>query len=133
MARYRTVNLEPPGYAHLQRLQKDIEKATGFSPNLGQVVERALQCLEDAQRGGAWLSPKEAAPRFEERHQREIMSIIAQLFAARILPERSLQRVDFDRANNQLVVWTAEGDEHRLFCVKEPVTDASGVGSGGTR
>ena len=128
---FKNVNLKPPGYAHLQRLQKDIEKATGYSPNLGQVVERALDCLDDAQSGGAWLSPKEAAPRFEERHQREIISLIAQLFAARVL-DQSLEKIDFDRDNNRVTVWTSGGAEHRLFCVKEPITEKSGVGDGGS-
>ena len=32
---------DPPGYAHLQRLQRDIEKATGRRINSGQLVARA--------------------------------------------------------------------------------------------
>ena len=127
---FKNVNLKPPGYAHLQALQKDIEKATGYSPNLGQVVERALQCLDDCQSGHAWLSAKEAAPRFEERHQREIRSIVAQLLA-RVVPEQSLQGIDFDRAKNTVTVMLSDGQALPLFALKEPVTE-KGVGDGGS-
>ena len=127
--KFKNVNLEPACYEILVGLQKDIKKTTGLRPNLGQIVERALQCLADAQRGEAWLSPKEAAPRFEERHQREVTSILAQ-FIARALPEQSLQGIDFDRAKNTVTVTLSDGQALPLFAVKETVTESSGAGSG---
>ena len=128
-SRYQNVNIKPVTYQHLSRLKEDIKKASGLNPSLGQVVARALVCLDDAQRGQAWLSPKEAAPQFEERHQREVTSLIAQLIA-RILPERSLQGVDFDRGKNTVSVTLSDGQALPLFAVKETVTEPSGAGSG---
>ena len=128
-SKFRTVNLAQPAYEVLVGLQKDIQTATGFAPTIAQTCARALQCLADAQRGGAWLSPKEAAPRFEERHQREVTSIVAQ-FIARALPEQSLQGIDFDRAKNTVTVTLSDGRALPLFAVKETVTESSGAGSG---
>ena len=46
---------------------------------LGDTVERAINCLEDAHGGRAWLSPAEMGPLMAERFQNHLAAVVAQL------------------------------------------------------
>ena len=77
MSRYSAINSDPTGYAHLQRLHPGHRKSNE-SAGLIQDNWSNGRCSLSRRRPksrGAWLSPKEAAPQFEERHRREITSI----------------------------------------------------------
>ena len=63
---------------------------------ISDTIDRALECLEDADSRGAWLSPKEAEPVLEERLRKEIVSVLAQ-FIARTMRDREIRGVRFEK------------------------------------
>ena len=110
----RQVSLRLSAWEKAAKLRDALSKVSGRKVTITDTIERGLQCLEDAHARGAWLSPKEAAPILEERHRREIASVLAQ-FIARNLPERTLKGVQFDRENSSIYVHLDIGDPVPLF------------------
>ena len=89
-------------YEKALKLQTKIQEKIGLEVTLGRVIERGIECLDDAYNRGAWLSPKEAAPRLERRIKERMMDLTEQLLA-KVAPSRKLKKIDFQ--GGQIRVW----------------------------
>ena len=74
---------------------------------LGQVVDRALDCLDDAHRRGAWLSPREAAPILDQRHETDVVNVVGQLLIGLDVP---FDGISVDRERRIVTVHRDAGD-----------------------
>ena len=90
----RMVHMSLTTYEKACQLQTKIQEKIGLEVPLGRVIERGIECLDDAYNRGAWLSPKEAAPRFERRIKESMMDL-TELLLARVAPDRKLKKIDF--------------------------------------
>ena len=99
----RVVRVQAPTFARIKRLQAELAERTGLPVRQGDVVGRAVQALEDAHAGSAWLSPAESSVAFERRHREQVASVAAQIIA-RLRPDLSLARVEFDASSESLVL-----------------------------
>ena len=88
----RQVSLRMDAWYKAAQLRDSLVEKTGRKVTITDTIERALECLEDAHRRGAWLSPKEAAPVMEQRMRNKIVSVLAQ-FVARAMPDRRLVKI----------------------------------------
>ena len=95
----KMVSLRPSTYDKLESCRTVLSEITGRNISRADVIDRALDCLLDAHTRGAWLSPQEAGPVFEDRHRREIVSVLVQ-FIGRSMPGRQLTGVSFNAANS---------------------------------
>ena len=65
----RMVHMSLTTYEKACQLQTKIQEKIGLEVPLGRVIERGIECLDDAYNRGAWLSPKEASrARFEQAY-----------------------------------------------------------------
>ena len=103
----RMVHMPLNIYEKARKLQTRIQEKIGLEVALGGVIERAIECLDDAQNRGAWLSPKEAAPQFERRFKERMMDLTEQLLA-KVAPDRKLKSIDF------------KGGQMRVFLDDDP-------------
>lgn len=92
----RQVSLRSAVWLKATQLRDVLAAITGRKVTIADTIERALDCLEDANSRGAWLSPREAAPVLEERLRKEVVSVLTQ-FIARAMPDRGLVGVTFER------------------------------------
>ena len=93
----RQISLRTSVWERASRLRDALATASGRKMTISDTIDRALECLEDANSRGAWLTPKDAAPVLEERVRQEIVSILAQ-FIARTMGDRKLHGVSFDHS-----------------------------------
>ena len=110
----KQVSIHPSTYGLARELQEELSKKLGARVSMDMVFQRAFQCLQDAHSRGAWLSPKEAAPLLEQRHEGVIASVVAQ-FVARSMPDKQLRRIAFDRQNRSVEVLLSDGPPVSLF------------------
>ena len=94
-------------------LRDALAEKSGRKVTISDTLSRALDCLEDAHKHNAWLSPREAAPVLEQRHRDQIVSVVAQLLA-RIAPERPLRGIAFDTEHDILIVQFADSESFPL-------------------
>ena len=95
-------------------LRDALAEKSGRKVTISDTLSRALDCLEDAHKRNAWLSPREAAPVLEQRHRDQVASVLAQ-FIARACPEKRLKGIAFDSANEMMTVTFDEGDPIALW------------------
>ena len=95
-------------------LRDALAEKSGRKLTISDTLSRALDCLEDAHKRNAWLSPREAAPVLEQRHRDQVASVLAQ-FVARACPEKRLKGIAFDSANEMMSVTFDEGDPIALW------------------
>ena len=95
-------------------LRDALAEKSGRKVTISDTLSRALDCLEDAHKRNAWLSPREAAPVLEQRHRDQVASVLAQ-FIARACPEKRLKGIAFDSANEMMSVTFDEGDPIALW------------------
>ena len=95
-------------------LRDALAEKSGRKVTISDTLSRALDCLEDAHKRNAWLSPREAAPMLEQRHRDQVASVLAQ-FIARACPEKRLKGIAFDSANEMMSVTFDEGDPIALW------------------
>ena len=95
-------------------LRDALAEKSGRKVTISDTLSRALDCLEDAHKRNAWLSPLEAAPVLEQRHRDQVVSVVAQLLA-RIAPERPLRGVEFDPEHDILNVHFADSESFPLL------------------
>ena len=76
------VNIPKVVYDRLTHVRDELAEKTGRRVTTIETLERAVQALEDAHRGNAWLSPREAAPQYEARHRDALAAAIMQTAAA---------------------------------------------------
>ena len=81
-------------------LANELSSKIGLTVSLGEVVDRALECLKDAHGKGAWLSPREAGPVMEDRLRENILSVVVQVVKA-IAPD-ARPVVSFREGENEL-------------------------------
>ena len=112
MTTRKMVSLRQSTYDKVESCRMVLSDFTERNISRADVIDRALDCLLDAHTKGAWLSPKEAAPVLEDRHRREIVSVLGQ-FIGRIMPDRQLTSVNFDAVNSICVV-QLDGDEQPM-------------------
>lgn len=99
----RVVRVQAPTFARIKRLQAEFAERTGLPVRQGDVVGRAVQALEDAHAGSAWLSPAESSVAFEQRHREQIASAIAQLLA-HVRPDLQIVGIEFEPKQDSLIV-----------------------------
>ena len=99
----RQVSLRIADFEKAIALRDAITEKSGRKVTISDTMGRALECLEGAHSRGAWLSPQEAGPVLEQRHQDQMASALAQ-FIARACPEKRLKGIAFDSANEMLTV-----------------------------
>ena len=110
----KQVSIHPSTYELARVLQDELSKKLGARVSMDMVFQRAFKCLQDAHGRGAWLSPGEAAPLLEQRHEGVIASVLAQ-FIGRSMPDRQLRRIAFDRQNKSVRVWLSDGPPVPLY------------------
>ena len=94
----KSISVTESTYAKVEDMRAVLAELSGRSVARSDVVDRALDCLADANGRGAWLSPAEAGPVYDDRHKREIVSVLGQ-FIARTMPGVALKGVAFDPVN----------------------------------
>ena len=110
----RHIAVRSSTYQQIEIARDELAKKINRGVTIGDVVDRAIDCLRDAHGRGAWLSPREAAPVMEQRHEGVIASVLAQ-FVARSMPDKQLRRIAFDRQNRTVVVLLADSDPVSLY------------------
>lgn len=93
------IGVPPNIYNALVRLRDELTDRTGQKFSIVDTVARAATCLSDAHRGDAWLSPKEAAPAFEQRHREALAAAIMQTAAA---CGRVVRGLDFNETQGRI-------------------------------
>ena len=99
----RVVRVDADTLVRLKTLQGELTVSTGLKFRIGDVVRRATQALAAAHAGSAWLSPAESSVAFERRHREQVASVAAQIIA-RLRPDLSLARVEFDASSASLAL-----------------------------
>ena len=128
----RAVSLRTVSWKRAGKLRDELAEKSGRRVTLSDTVERALDCLEDAHRRGAWLSPAEASPVLEDRMRREIVSVLHQ-FIARWKPDVVVHGVTFKPSalpggGGTLAVHLDEGEIPMLMGGAEIVSSEQGQG-----
>ena len=106
----RQVSLRLDTWQKAVELRDKLAEKSGRRVAISDTIDRGLECLADAYERGAWLSPREAAPVWEQRLQDQIASVLAQ-FVARAMPDRSLEGIQIDRKRRTAVVLLGDVDE----------------------
>ena len=106
----RQVSLRLDTWRKAVELRDKLAAKAGRRVAISDTIDRGLECLADAYDRGAWLSPQEAAPVWEQRLQDQIASVLAQ-FVARAMPDRSLEGIVIDRNQRTAVVLLRGADE----------------------
>ena len=104
----RMVHMSLSAYEKACQLQIKIQEKIGLEVPLTRVIERGIQCLDDAYNRGAWLSPKEASRALEQRIRARITDLTKQLLA-KVAPSRKLKKIDFQ--GGQVQVWLDMDDK----------------------
>lgn len=102
------VGLPPTIYKLLAHLRDELTDRTGQQFSIVDTIARAATCLRDAHRGDAWLSPREAAPVYEQRHQDSLAAAIMQTAAA---CGRVVRGLDFNTSRNRIEIVFADDDD----------------------
>ena len=79
MTARKMVNIRQDTYSKATRVQKALAERVGRPVSLADVLDRAVEALDDAHQRGAWLSPKEAGPVIEERQRMDLVTVITQV------------------------------------------------------
>lgn len=106
----RQVSLRLDTWQKAVELRDKLAEKSGRRVAISDTIDRGLECLADAYERGAWLSPREAAPVWEQRLQDQIASVLAQ-FVARAMPERSLEGIAIDRKRRTAVVYLEDTEK----------------------
>ena len=114
------VKLPADLFGAIQAMRDELGERTGVTPTIVQVIDRALGCYLDACTRGAWMSPSEAAPLYEERHRQAVVAAIAQ-FAA--LVGRPAREIRFVPAADRLEVDLLDSDEVVSVFVGPPIAN----------
>ena len=114
----RMVHMSLTTHQKACQLQIKIQEKIGLEVSLTRVIERGIQCLDDAYNRGAWLSPKEASRALEQRIRERITDLSEQLLA-KVAPDRKLKKMDFQ--GGQIRIWLDMDDKPIL------VKDSGGV------
>jgi len=105
----KQVSLRIEAWQKAAALRDALAETTGRRVTITDTIDRALDCLADAHKRGAWLSPKEAGPVLEQRLRDQIASVLAQ-FVARALPSKHLYGITF-HPNRRVVTVILEGSD----------------------
>ena len=122
--RRRQVSVRLAAWERASKIRDDIAANAGRACSIAEVIERGLQCLDDANSRGAWLSPAEAGSIYERRCRDSIASIIAQLSAA-LSPGRQLVSIVFEPEQQRIRVSWSEGPPLAFY--SEGLTTAGGA------
>jgi hypothetical protein len=106
----RQVSLRLDTWRKAVELRDKLAEKSGRRVAISDTIDRGLACLADAYDRGAWLSPKEAAPVWEQRLQDQIASVLAQ-FIARAMPEHSLEGIVIDSNRRTAIVLLGDLEE----------------------
>ena len=106
----RQVSLRLDTWRKAVELRDKLAAKSGRRVAISDTIDRSLECLAEAYDRGAWLSPREAAPVWEQRLQDQIASVLAQ-FVARAMPDRSLEGIVIDSNRRTAVVLFRDGDK----------------------
>ena len=75
----RQVSIRMDQWNKLDAIRTELAIMTGQEVTLTDAIGRAIQCLDDSHRRGAWLSPSEAGPVMAERLKVAVNLILRQL------------------------------------------------------
>ena len=81
-ARRRTkvmASIDPADLALAKQLAADLSGKLESHVTIGEAIHRALVCLADSQRGGAWLTGEEAGRVMESRHRKSFVHFVGEL------------------------------------------------------
>ena len=81
-ARRRTkvmASIDPADLELAKQLAADLSGKLGVGVTIGEAIHRALVCLADSQRGGAWLTGEEAGRVMEERYRKAVQFVVEEL------------------------------------------------------
>lgn len=106
----RQVSLRLDTWRKAVELRDKLAEKSGRRVAISDTIDRGLECLADAYNRGAWLSPQEAAPVWEQRLQDQIASVLAQ-FVARAMPDRSLEGIVIDSNRRTAIVLLGDLEE----------------------
>ena len=106
----RQVSLRLDTWRKAVELRDRLAEKSGRRVAISDTIDRGLDCLADAYDRGAWLSPQEAAPVWEQRLQDQIASVLAQ-FVARAMPDRSLEGIVIDSNRRTAIVLLGDHEE----------------------
>ena len=110
----RMVHMPLNIYEKARQLQTKIQEKIGLEVALGGVIERGIECLDDAYNRGAWLSPKEASRALERRFMERMMDLTEQILA-KVAPDRKLKKIDFKGAQMRVFL----DDDPPIMLVKD--------------
>ena len=108
----KNVGIPIATYNKIEEVQRDLAKMLNRRITKGDVMQRAVECLDDAHNRGAWLSPREAAPVLEERHERDIVNVLGQFATHLGLPVAGFK---VNRSQWTLQVVLEDGRDVMLF------------------
>ena len=125
----RQISLRTPVWERASRLRDALGAVSGRKMTISDTIDRGLECLEDADSRGAWLSPKEAETVLEERLRKEVVSVLAQ-FIARTMGDREIRGVRFEKLPGGGVLYVHLDDNVvPLFTGAAEVVESTETGS----
>ena len=108
----RPAQLYPADYNRARELRDELAGLSGRPVTLADVIGRGLECLADAHKRKAWLSPAEAAPVLQLRH-RDAVEFAMRGTAAwqRENPGARILAITFDAPHRKVFIHSADGKE----------------------
>ena len=83
-------------------MKKKMRTKLGYAVSLREVFSMAIDCLEDAQKGGAWLNPASSWALMQDRVESSTAAVIVAM-VHRYQPGASV-RMGFDRVREEISV-----------------------------
>ena len=74
----KLLNVQVQTWEKARRIADELKRVSGRKWSLAQTVDRALDCLDDANHAAAWLSPREARPVMQERLESLLAHVVHQ-------------------------------------------------------
>ena len=97
------VMVAPSTHAKVKDMAERLSLKVGRPVPIKEVIDRAITCLEDANAGGAWLSPVESWDVMRDRVQRSITAVATSVIR-RFMPDVTHVRCGFDPVKEEMIV-----------------------------
>ena len=107
----KQVSVRDADYVKLIEIRDELQTITGSKIMLCDAMARAIECLDDSHRRGAWMAPHEMAPALKARLLQAMGGIIMQL--AEAVPNAGINGVTFSQ-DGRLMLLAIEDDPSRM-------------------
>lgn len=114
----RVIGVHEAAYHRLAALKSELEAMSGRPVSLGDALERAVESLEAAHAGQAWLSPAEQAEPLRQRVREAVVGNLVLLRAQ--CPQLGIGAIKYDAPHDLLLVEVDGSDAPIGLCPDSP-------------